>query len=443
MDHVCDVSDTKNSVFILIPFAINEPHHTWELVNLLVSSEQWTMASIKNKFLYKYITQKLFDGQEKDKKCYILDFLEKQDEASEFTYSMIGKETRILPISTLGGQDCETYSFVIDKIRLILFASRIGIMAFNLHFLCNNPELSIISNSLYSMKKTSDSIFVNVEHSGGSISWLSLAESLFKTLSLKCKKHIELDFNFYSEKKYARANFFISTHTQVGNEIDLTRDLYYMKYGFSQRYDYVDDDIEGNYHAPNGRRWGISSEGCACLLTATDKRVINKQLSEFREEYFLMYCILLHQKYFYYKLLMQIGSMKSISANNLKKYKSNLITFETDYVFSTITEVPQYQGVYEKLFSRLQLSNLYADVYEPINNLNNDVSENNEKNISRMGFFVSLLGLFSILADGYFVISLFFENCVAIAFVILVSSLAMVLLSIFIVFKIVKWFRNR
>ena len=125
---------------------------------------------------------------------------------------------------------------------------------------------------------------------------------------------------------------------------------------------------------------------------------------------------------------MQLGQPEGISSHKLKKYKSDLVGFESDFVFSTVTEVPQYQGVYEILFSQLHLSNLYADVKEPISNINNNKIEKNERAVSIIGFFVSLLGLFSILADGYFIINLFFGGNVALLFVKIFIGIASIAL---------------
>lgn len=433
----------NNSVFVLLPFVLTSRIKMNNIVQILMDTGEWTEAEIRTKFMYKYVTQKLFCKDSKYRKCFILEYSRNSLQVDGYSL-YTDKEISICPSSSLGGLNCASCNFIIDSIKLIAFSSNICMLAFNLHFLCKSVDYKIVSNSLYFLKKISDGKFRNTSEESSTVSWITLSKALLQPLLSFGNHSINFDLNYYSEEKYARANFFVSIigkNNGTKNEYD--KALYYLKHGFTEKYDYIPSKNINNYYAPNGRKWGISYEGCACILTTEHQMVIRKQLSEFRNEYFLMYCLLLHQKYFYYKLLMQVGNPKGNSLHELKKYKSDLINFESDFVFSTITEVPQYQGVHEMFFSQLQLSNLCADVKGPIVNLNNNKIEKNEKIISLIGFFVSLLGIFSILADGYFIVNLFLGECIAFCFVkgaFIVSLIALLVFSIVVIIR--QFYKN-
>ena len=420
--------EQNNSAFIIIPFTISSNTRVEKFIQELLMTNNWKQSDIKIKFLYKYITQKLFCENHRKQKCFVVEYASHSATVAD-TEIFLTEESCILPSSSLGGLNCPSYNFIIDSTRIIAFSSNIGMVAFNLHFLCEDADCMTVANSLYFLKKISEVKFKNCVSESRGVSWISLAKSILSANSKRVNRSTLLDFSYYSEERFSRANFFVTVKNDSNNKNDNNnyQKLYYLKHGFTQNYDLISTDT-AYYCAPNGRKWGISSEGCACLITAEDRLVIRKQISEFQGEYFLLYCLLLHQKYFYYKLLMQLGQPEGISSHKLKKYKSDLVGFESDFVFSTVTEVPQYQGVYEILFSQLHLSNLYADVKEPISNINNNKIEKNERAVSIIGFFVSLLGLFSILADGYFIINLFFGGNVALLFVKIFIGIASIAL---------------
>lgn len=431
----------NNSVFVIMPFSLQSPRKTHKFVEHLISAGCWEESEIKTKFLYKYVTRKLFSKTQRDRKCYILKYKGRRNIKNGDQEFDINGEKVICPSNTLGGLGCETYHFVIDEIKLILFSSNICMVAFRIHFLCNTPEYEKISNSLYFIKKTFDTRFRSLNSNTNGITWLTLAKAILDASHTYKNNDLIFDFNYYSEEKYSRANFFVSLSGK--NIDDYERALYYLKFGFSNRYDYIELEDEANYYAANGRKWGITSEGCACILTVEEKSVLSKQFLEFQSEYFLIYCLLLHQKYYYYKLLMQLSAANDVTAHDLQHYKSDLIDFESDFVFSTVTEVPQYQGIYENLFSRLKLSNLYADVEEPINNLNNKIIERNEKAVRLIGYLASLFGLFSILADGYFVIDLLFNSSIALCFVEVTLAIVILVLVIVMVIKVIRQIRKK
>ncbi len=53
----------------------------------------------------------------------------------------------------------------------------------------------------------------------------------------------------------------------------------------------------------------------------------------------------------------------------LEEYRRRLYDFETDFVFSYVTEVPQYQELYDRVAQSFALRRLFEDVHEPLNSL--------------------------------------------------------------------------
>ena len=81
--------------------------------------------------------------------------------------------------------------------------------------------------------------------------------------------------------------------------------------------------------------------------------------------------------------------------------------FERDYVFSVITDIPQYKEVYELIVEKLNLARLSDDVQVPIKELDDRTQASHERRIEAIGFLFSVLGVFSIIVDGNQVFQMF------------------------------------
>ena len=99
----------------------------------------------------------------------------------------------------------------------------------------------------------------------------------------------------------------------------------------------------------------------------------------------------------------------------LEEYRSHLYEFETDFVFSCVTEVPQYQNLYDRMTRAFSLETMYKDVHEPLTALsdvrrisNEEKQQNRDKNMNRALVVLSLLSLFSALVDSFDFIQSFF-----------------------------------
>ena len=99
----------------------------------------------------------------------------------------------------------------------------------------------------------------------------------------------------------------------------------------------------------------------------------------------------------------------------LVEYRDRLYEFETDFVFSCISEVPQYQILYEMMYKVLKLDSMYKDVREPLqmlSRLEQEKREQHEKKqeeekslqnwrLTEAMFLLSVLVVVSALTDGF------------------------------------------
>ena len=121
-----------------------------------------------------------------------------------------------------------------------------------------------------------------------------------------------------------------------------------------------------------------------------------------------MYVFLLHQKYTLYHFLTLASSNGYDSLPQLKLYQQKLYEYEADFEYSRITEVPQYQNLYERIADAFALDQMFEDVREPLHalgELKKDAAERRantrERDISDAVLMLSSLVLFSALADSF------------------------------------------
>ena len=113
--------------------------------------------------------------------------------------------------------------------------------------------------------------------------------------------------------------------------------------------------------------------------------------------------------------LMKIGIGIYNNLETLEEYRQELYEFETDFVFSCVTEVPQYQNLYDRMADAFSLKKMYDDVHEPLVSLGEvrrETTENEQKkrddNVNRALLMLSVLSFFSALVDSFDFVESFF-----------------------------------
>lgn len=396
--------ENDNICFLYIPFSLKntKPKEIIKALHDFEISDIWNPKQYRTKKFYKYVSDKLF---ETEKKC-VTYTVEKS--YSNYSY-LFNSDIYIKETNSVGAINCQTTCFHIDNILMVSYKKPVWFIIFQLHFCDDQLYPQKIANTIYFLKKPYHTELLGVKDK------INRLFNLFEIAQELLKSTLSVSFQlfFYMEEKYARANYLIMLKVDLNiGEKELIHILYYLKHGFSDKYIRTKISTElDDYYGPNGRIWGITSESVVNIVRDSGMEdVLKKQFDEFQSEYFIMFSLLLFQKYTYFYLLTSLTYLDRRDNKQLKQYKEFLADFERDYVFSVVTDIPQYKTVYERMVETFDLEKLYVDIYEPVLELNNRQKMKQENRISAFGFILSILGLFSIVVDGKQIIDMISSN---------------------------------
>lgn len=398
----------KNTSYFFVPFVYDNQTKFDRLVSSLDASELWEPVYDEIFYMLKYVADKIDSRNKKMCQCfhYILNDslreefgLGKQDDwFSTFVHSYHNTD--------------EIIRFQILDIQLYCFSTTVGIIAFKIHLERDDPFW--VAHAQYYLKKVSrEKIYLNDKTAP--TTFLELSKELTKNLS----GADNFSFFYYANPSTERANVF--TYIEVEPKDDYKHELFYLRRCYSEGFIYAENeklDADEIYIPSKDTVWGISPEAAVCLACPDFGReaFIRKTFyRNFNAQYLFMYVLLLHQKYVLYMFLTQIGIGMYNNLDTLENYRSQLYEFETDFVFSCITEVPQYQYLYDKMIKAFSLKKMYQDVHEPLISLGEvrrEATENEQKkrdaNVNKSLMMLSILSFFSALVDSYDFVSSFF-----------------------------------
>jgi len=385
-----------NTSYFFIPFSCGEPDNYRELINALECSNDWIKVNENIKYMLKYVADKIHETGNKPSRCchFILNNNSRKISQYIGQFKCYYNDNEIK----------KEFKFNILEIHLYYFSTSVGIIAFKVHFNDNDPF--VIANAQYYLKKVSrQNIYKN--GSDESITFLDISKKIVEDLHFSQ----DFDFFFYSFPSNERAN--VLSYLEVEPKDDYRKELYYLRRCYSNGFSYIRNPSQEKneiFSLTKNITWGISSEAAVCLSCPQHNNPEfskNTFYSNFTSQYLFMYILLLHQKYVLYLFLTQIGIGENNDLNKLEKYKSNLYEFETDFVFSCVTEVPQYQILYEKLSASFELEKMYTDVHEPLISLaeirKKADEEEGKRRDDKLNFALilfSVLTLFSALTDS-------------------------------------------
>lgn len=339
--------------------------------------------------------------------------------------------------------------FFLREVQLFTFDTGVFILAFRLNV--EDESVNAVGNTIFQLKNVSQRNF-RIEENGPRCSFLGLAENIgtdiFERAVLEKPAYQGLHFRYfyYQKEGYGRANIltYLMLEDPIDAEVDAgkagesgrrdllhnetcRRDLFFLRNGFNETFADYEDREKGEeeiYVHSDRAIWGITQEAAACLIYPGKnyfyQAILPKNL---HTSYLLMYVLLLHQKYVLYLFLRNIGDKEhEVSREELRAYRDRLYRFESGYVFSHISEVPQYQGLYEKIYRNMRLEEMYQDVREPLVVLNKleaeaeqneweeerqareeerQAQEEQNKRLTGAMFMLSLLVIISALTDGF------------------------------------------
>ena len=379
------------------------------LAAALEASESWERETIKVHYMLKYIADKI--QTQDDEACHCYQF--RLTDHGRTRYGIPNKDGLCsTPRYKYQGEEVEAMFRIVD-VKLFTFRTSVGILAYRVSF--ENDDPFWISNALFRMKKVSRKQ-LTLGSQDRKITLLDLSSELMGEFA----DITDCDFFFYAYEETERAN--VLTFLMSDSKDDFSKELFYLKRCYSEGYQYYKDekrDNEENHVLSKGINWGVSPEAAVCIAcpdAGIDGFINNTFFSNFNSQYLLMYVLLLHQKYVLYMYLTIIGNSDLSDLETLENYKNRLYEFETDFVFSCITEVPQYQVLYDKIARAFALRRMYEDVHEPITSLAEVRHEAAEKeqlerdeSINSALILLSGLTIFSALIDSFD----FFESALA------------------------------
>lgn len=383
-----------NFSYIFIPFYFSN----FEQFNASVSSdEHWIENDDKIKYLHKYVADRLMKEDGGEKNTYHYKF--NREKSSELG---VGLNNCIYSVHSKEGK----YEFRISDIETFVFDNNVSILALQLKFLENDPLK--ISSAQYYLRKISDEKIEHTVESGEKIeeTFVDIAQRLFKNQLEK----FNVDFFFYATRGTERANFL--TYIDVKKKKSYAKELFYLKWCYHDGfvYDPISDQDDCSYIASTNSAWGISHSAAVCLVNRAgrQKNFIETTFQKnFKANYLFTYALLLHQKYTMYLYLTKLSVDANPNLEELEKYKESLYQFENQYMFSYISEVPQYQRFYESNAKAFRLKEMFEDVKEPLSCLTEmqrqraeEMQRADEKKLNDTLLTLSLLTIFSALADA-------------------------------------------
>lgn len=398
----------KNTSYIFVPFMYDKQTNFKALVAAFSSSGLWKQVHDEIAYMFKYVADKIDSYDETACQCFHFELMDSCRVMFELATENDWFSTQ--PHSFRGSND--SIRFRIMNIQLYCFSTTVGIIAFKIHFEKDDPFW--VANAQYYLKKVSrEKIFL--EDSAKATTILNISKNLVSKFTALSK----IDFFYYANPSTERAN--ILTYLEVEPQESYRKELFYLRRCYSDGFIYIENDKideEEIFFPTKDTVWGISPEAAICLVCpgyGREQFLRGTFYKNFNAQYLFMYVLLLHQKYVLYMFLMKIGIGTYNNLETLEEYRQALYEFETDFVFSCVTEVPQYQNLYDRMTKAFSLKKMYDDVHEPLISLGEvrrETAENEQKrrddNVNHALLMLSVLSFFSALVDSFDFIESFF-----------------------------------
>ena len=361
----------NNISYIFIPFRYKEKTNTKSILTALELDRQWRRVDDKIKYMLKYVADKIENKESGKSRCahFVL-----TDEAMEL-YGFAGeKNTFYTEKHLLNGIEA-AYAFEITGVQIYYFSTSVSLLIFQLHFKSTSgvsgslpsQELLRISSAQYYLKKVSHEYIHQCGEKGiKRTTLLGLAQMLIEPLGLDGR----LDFFFYANQGTERAN--LLTYLEADFSDGFQRELFYLRRCYREDYLYHPDEKQDEreiYTASENIVWGFSPEAAVCIACPEkggEEFLHTRFVNNFKNQYLFMYVLLLHQKYVLYLFQTMIDAELYEDFEVLEEYRKKLYKFETDFVYSRVTEVQHYQNLYDRMSDAFALRDMYEDVREPL-----------------------------------------------------------------------------
>lgn len=350
----------KNISYLFVPLTTEDLEQFSVFRKGITKAHGWLPAGIENRYLHRYVLEQLSKDGEDSCSCFRL----QEDYAREHGLQL-GAKWYSTGEKKFKGTKIPGFHFTISDVFLFTFDTPLCILAFELGFREDDP-LYVASAQYYLRKINAEKIyFCQGAEQGLGENFAEISSRLLQN----CAPEIKLDLFFYATRDNEKANFL--TYVDVPAQDDYKKELFYLKWCYSDRFDYCADldDAGENYRASMNTQWGITVSSAVCLVNRSEEQsafIQEKFQKNFKTQYLLLYVLLLHQKYMMYLFLTKMAAGLSGNVAQLEKYKTMLYDFETHYMISYVSEVPQYQKLYAKVRKAFALEEMFRGVQEPL-----------------------------------------------------------------------------
>ena len=352
----------SNFSYLFVPFTTEKMEDFAPFCRNITQQNGWLPVETDNRYLHRYVAERIANRQNAVDYQFRVDpqFADKQR-------LFLGTNLYSTAPKNFAGQKNKGFQFQIADVKLFTFNTGVCILAFELRFLDNDP-LKIASAQYYLRKISKEKIYTGEDKTCG-----ESFEDISRRILGDAARDSALDFFFYATPKNEKANFL--TYIDVPKQTDYSKELFYLKWCYKDGIDYSDDSYNEdsiNYVPDPCTAWGISVSAAVCLVYRSERQknfIETVFQKNFRQQYLLTYILLLHQKYMLYLFLTKLSAGLEGNLQQLKSYKERLYYIESHYLFSNISEVPQYQRFYAKVRKIFAIDQLFIDVQEPLTQL--------------------------------------------------------------------------
>ena len=379
------------------------------------ASPDWDRLNVEVRYMLKYVADKL--NMDDPENCLCAASLLRDEARQRLGIPARDELCRMEEHDFENGRG--SFSFWLENIRLYCFDTTVCVMAIKVKFEQSTPRW--VATAQYYLKKIAREKVFRADGSPfleGRTEGCTLYDLV---LLLAGRLGVPAHPFFHCSPGTERAN--VLSLTQVPGEKDpeqMRRDLYYLRRCQSVGFLYQPDEQKEQrevYDSSADVSWGISAEAAACMVFPEMGRgdfIRSTFIKNFDSQYLFTYVLLLHQKYVLYLFLTRIGVGRYNDLQALEEYRRQLYEFETNHVFTTITEVDQYDRFYRSVGCAFALIDMYKDVREPIVSLRElqrerqeeerrrqeEAQKQREDRLNRVLTALSILTVFSALTDG-------------------------------------------
>ena len=258
-------------------------------------------------------------------------------------------------------------------------------------------------------------------------------------------------FDHLGQTKTTRAELF-ATVIADGAEIgDPNLHLYRIAAGLDARYQgEVPEDTIFSHHSHI--RWAVTSKGACSMGILTDDPtnrgfVCDKWMGISESRHVLWYMLTMHQKYAMFHYLNEIAERSNLT--DLRSYQRRIVLFNAKYRFEVISEDPTYQTPYQMARDAKSVENVFEDIDEKIERINDYHNVTADKNNVVAMTIVSLVCAISTFIDifewggvsiGAALGSMSFDRLVLLGVIVLAMSVAIALL---VIKPLLQWLFHR